>query len=253
MDNQLPLRLTAKEVYDRLLNVDKIKTVEGQIRFYLGDVNIIVKQKDVVGNIIQEWLEGWLKKNNIAFDCNPNTQMPPDIFLNPDNHTVDLLEVKAFNYSASPGFDIADFKAYAREIVENPFMLHTKYIIFGYSMNADGIVSIRDLWLKNVWEICRSMDGWPLNVQYKNKVIHKIRPAKWFGNRSRFPMFASLEHYLSAIEEILFSYADTHDLSKGWRKKVSEAYKSFYGIDITIPRWEDLVSTYQPPIKRKKK
>ena len=81
MDNQQPIKLTAEQVYDRLLNVDKIKTVEGQIRFYLGDVNIIVKQKDVVGNIIQEWLEGWLKKNNIAFDCNTNTQMPPDIFL----------------------------------------------------------------------------------------------------------------------------------------------------------------------------
>lgn len=247
------IRLTAEQVYDRLLNVDKIKTVEGQIRFYLGDVSIIVRQKDVVGNIIQEWLEGWLRKNNIAFAPNINTQMPPDIFLNPDNHTEDLLEVKAFNYSASPGFDIADFKAYAREILENPYMLHTKYIIFGYSMNDEGIVTIRDLWLKNVWEICRSMDGWPLNVQYKNKVIHKIRPAKWYGNRSRFPMFASLEHYLSALEETLFSYPDTHELSKGWRKRVMDAYKSFYGKDIVIPRWEDLVNIYQPPIIPKKK
>lgn len=252
MDKQPPIKLTAEEVYNRLLNVDQIKTVEGQIRFYLGDVSIIVKQKDVVGNIIQEWLEGWLKKNNIAFDCNPNTQMPPDIFLDPENHLEGLLEVKAFNYTASPGFDIADFKAYAREILEHPNMLHTKYIIFGYSMNADGIVTIRDLWLKNVWEICRSMDGWPLNVQYKNRVIHKIRPAKWYGKRSRFPMFASLEHYLSAIEETLFSYPDTHELSKGWRKKVSDAYKTFYGKDITIPRWEDLAITYQPPAPPKK-
>ena len=53
-----PIILTAEEVFDRLLNVDRIKTAEGQIRFYLGDVDIIVKQKDVVGNIIQEWLEG---------------------------------------------------------------------------------------------------------------------------------------------------------------------------------------------------
>lgn len=245
------IKLTAEQVYERLLNVDKIKTVEGQIRFYLGNVSIIVRQKDVVGNIIQEWLEGWLSKNHIAFAPNTNTQMPPDIFLNPDNHTEDLLEVKAFNYSASPGFDIADFKAYAKEILENPYMLHTKYIIFGYSMNDEGIVTIRDLWLKNVWEICRSMDGWALNVQYKNKVIHKIRPAKWFGNRSRFPMFASLEHYLSAIEETLFSYPDTHELSKGWRKKVMDSYKAFYGENITIPRWEDLVDIYQPPVRRK--
>lgn len=50
------MRLTAQEIYDKLLNEDKIKTVKGQIRFHLGDVSIIVKKKDVVGNILQEWL-----------------------------------------------------------------------------------------------------------------------------------------------------------------------------------------------------
>lgn len=243
------VKLNSEQVFERLLNVDKIKTVEGQIRFFLGDVDIIVKQKDVVGNIIQEWLVGWLKKNNVAFDTNPNTQMPPDIFLNPDDHTVDLLEVKAFNYSASPGFDIADFKTYAREILEKPYMLHAKYLIFGYSMSDDGIVTIKEIWLKNVWEICRAMDGWPLNVQYKGKVIQKIRPAKWYGKPSRFPIFQSMEHFLSAIEETLFGYHDTHALSVGWRRNAVEAYKKFYGQTISIPRWEELDETYRPPMK----
>lgn len=53
---------TSEQVYNRLLNVDSITSVEGKIRFFLGNVDIVVKQKDVVGNIIQEWLEGWLKK-----------------------------------------------------------------------------------------------------------------------------------------------------------------------------------------------
>lgn len=244
------MKLSAEEIYDRLLNVDDIKSAEGQIRFYLGDVDITVRQKDVVGNIIQEWLEGWLKKNKIAFSSNPNSQMPPDIFLDPDDHTKDLLEVKAFNYSASPGFDIADFKAYAREILSSPYMLHTKYLIFGYSMSNEGLVTIKDLWLKNVWEICRSMEGWPLNVQYKNKVINKIRPAKWYGGKSKFPMFKSLEHYLSAIEETLFGYHDTHELSVGWRKKMTTAYNEFYGKTLTIPRWEDIDEFYRPSIAK---
>lgn len=119
-------KLTAEQVYDRLLNVDKILTVKGQIRFYLGDVDIIVKQKDVVGNIMQEWLEGWLKANEIVFAPNPNTQMPPDVFLDPENKETNLLEVKAFNYQATPGFDIADFRAYQNEIVAKPYMLHVK-------------------------------------------------------------------------------------------------------------------------------
>lgn len=123
------IKQTAEEIYSRLVNDDKIQREKGQIRFYLGNVDIIVRQKDVVGNIIQEWLEGWLEKKGIAFSNNPNTQMPPDLFLNPDDKTTGLLEVKAFNYEAAPGFDIADFKSYQGEIIEKPYMLHTKYLI----------------------------------------------------------------------------------------------------------------------------
>ena len=46
------MKLTAQEIYDKLINEEQIKTVKGQIRFHLGDVSIIVKKKDVVGNIV---------------------------------------------------------------------------------------------------------------------------------------------------------------------------------------------------------
>lgn len=51
-------KLTPEEVYHRLLDDYDIKSIDGKIQFMLGDVDIIVKQKDVVGNIVQEWLEG---------------------------------------------------------------------------------------------------------------------------------------------------------------------------------------------------
>ena len=85
------MKLTADQVYQKLLEDFKIYEVQGQIKFYLGDVDIIVKARDVVGNIMQEWLEGWLKKNDIEYSPNDNTQMPPDVFLNPDDKTKDLL------------------------------------------------------------------------------------------------------------------------------------------------------------------
>ena len=47
------MKLTAKEVYEKLLNDDKILTQQGRITFKFSNVDIIVKQKDVVGNIIQ--------------------------------------------------------------------------------------------------------------------------------------------------------------------------------------------------------
>lgn len=74
------IKLTAQQIFDKLLDEEKILSANGQIRFFLGDVDIIVKQKDVVGNIIQEWLGGWLRKREIEFDVSTNTQMPPDFF-----------------------------------------------------------------------------------------------------------------------------------------------------------------------------
>lgn len=52
------IKLTAQQIFDKLLDEEKILSANGQIRFFLGDVDIIVKQKDIVGNIIQEWLGG---------------------------------------------------------------------------------------------------------------------------------------------------------------------------------------------------
>lgn len=139
------MRLTAQQVYDKLIHEDRILDLQGRIRFFFGDVDIIVKQKDVVGNIIQEWLQGWFDKRGIEYAPSENTQMPPDFFLNPDDRTTGLLEVKAFNRSASPGFDIADFRMYEEEIINKPYMLDVDYLIFGYDMSDDGIVTVKDL------------------------------------------------------------------------------------------------------------
>ena len=109
------MKLTAKEVYDKLINDDKVLTQQGRITFKFSNVDIIVKQRDVVGNIMQEWLEGWLRHNGIEYAPNDNTQMPPDVFLDPEDKKHNLMEVKAFNYAANPGFDIADFRMYERE------------------------------------------------------------------------------------------------------------------------------------------
>ena len=140
------MRLTVEEIYNKLVNDDKILTKKGRITFNLGDIDIIVKQRDVVGNIMQEWVEGWLKKNGIDYALNDNTQMPPDFYLNPDNKKEGLMEIKAFNYRRGPGFDIADFRMYEQEIAIKPWMLDVTYLIFGYDMSEDGTVTIKKIW-----------------------------------------------------------------------------------------------------------
>lgn len=239
------MRLTAREVYDKLVMEDQILTLQGQIRFNLGDVSIIVKQKDVVGNVMQEWLQGWLDSKNIEYAPNENTQMPPDFFLNPDDRTRNLLEVKAFNRNVSPGFDIADFRMYQKEIIDKPYMLDVEYLIFGYDMDENGIVVIRDIWLKKVWEITRRMEGWPLNLQIKEGHVHKIRPGVWYSDRSvDYPMFQSLEHFISAIEECVYQNPETRNVAANWKSRFIANYRNRYGIALSIPRWYEIEESY---------
>lgn len=40
------MRITAGEVYEKLVNDDKILELKGQLTFFLGDVSIVVKQTD---------------------------------------------------------------------------------------------------------------------------------------------------------------------------------------------------------------
>mgnify|MGYP002626128294 CR=1 FL=1 len=239
------MKLTAKDVYNRLLKDDKIYDTKGQIRFYLGNVDIVVKQRDVVGNIMQEWLEGWLKKNDIDYSPNPNSQMPPDFYLNPKNLKEDLLEVKAFNYEATPGFDIADFNAYQSELIEKPYMINSQYLIFGYIMQEDGYVVIKRMWLKHVWEICRPMANWPLNLQIKDKVVHKIRPAKWYSSgKTKFIPFECMEDFVAAIDETVYQNPKTHAEGGEWLSKFLRNYKKQYGMTLTVPRWNDIKGKY---------
>jgi len=246
------MKLTAKEVYEKLINDDKVLTQKGRITFKFSDVNIIVKQKDVVGNIMQEWLEGWLRHNDIEFAPNDNTQMPPDVFLSPQDKKHNLMEVKAFNYAANPGFDIADFRMYEREIKEKPWMLDVDYMIFGYEMSKDGVVTVKNLWLKKVWEICRPMLSgsgknkvvWPLNLQIKQGVVHKIRPAKWYAVSKSFKTFECVEDFLAAVEETVYKNRDTRDDGPGWIDVTLRNYKEFYGKNLQIPRWNDIEDKY---------
>lgn len=247
------MRLTAQEIVDRLLNVDNVLDLKGEIKFYLGDVDIIVKQKDVVGNIMQEWLQGWLDKNDIEYAPSENSQMPPDFYLNPDDKTKGLLEVKAFNRNGSPGFDIADFRMYAEEIQEKPYMLDVDYLIFGYDMNESGVVSIKNVWLKKVWQITRRMANYPINLQVKDGVIHKIRPGVWYSQKATdYAIFDCLEDFICAMEETTFKEPKLRDsIASTWLEKFQRNYKARYGHELNVPRWKDIKDKYDLASEKK--
>jgi NgoBV restriction endonuclease len=136
------MKITPEELYSKLVDEFKIFEKKGNIFFELGNIDIVVKRRDVVGNIIQEWLYEWLRRNDIEFEQD-DSQLPPDLFLDPENKTNNLVEVKAFNSDATPAFDISDPITFLTDITKRPYMLHTKYLIFAYKMDENtGVVTV---------------------------------------------------------------------------------------------------------------
>lgn len=234
--------MSAQQIYNKLVNEFDIMNATGFIAFTLKDVSIRVKQNDVVGNILEEWLYKWLQEN--GFDVVHNTaQNPPDFWLDRNDREKDLLEIKSF-YS-SPSFDIAAFMSYVNELKAKPYRLFSDYLIIKYDMNEEtGDVSIVNVWLKKVWEISAPSERWPIKTQYKNGQIVNIRPATWYSDRQRFPTFTCKEHFVSALEETIYAYPETHSVAATWKRDLCANYRRKYGTDLVIPRWNDIKGQY---------
>ena len=234
--------MTRTEQVFKALNDDfGFEGAQGSIKFNLKDYEITVEQNNVVGNILEEWLDKWMTSKGIIHIHNEK-QASPDFWLNPDNLESDWLEVKSF--TGSPNFDVAAFRSFINLIINKPWKLHSKHLLIKYK-SENGIVTIEKFWMKSLWEICSTSSVWPVKVQYKNKVIVNIRPSTWYSANSEFPSLACLADFLSALQEPLNRYHDTRStIAEHWGEKVCKAYKAHYGKTLKIPRWNDIKSKY---------
>lgn len=216
--------MLAKKLHKHLID-DGIINATGSIKFDLLGINTSVKTRGVVGDIIQEWLEGYIANKNIQYDLPSNTQAFPDFYLK-DNNSMELLEIKCFNHDASANFDISNFQAYCTSLLDNPNRLDSNYLIFSYQMNQQtGDITIKDVWLKKVWEICGRSEDWPIKLQVKKGVIYNIRPITWYSTRARYTPFNNKAELLEALDSTLKRYTTTHSM---WRDKWLETVKSKY-------------------------
>lgn len=125
-------------------------------------------------------------------------------------------------------------------------MLYCKYLVFGYDMSDDGYVTIKRLWLENLWGMCRSMEKWPLNLQIKDNVVHKIRPAVWFSSKAcKFKPFDCLEDFISAMQETVYQNPKTHNQAGTWLADLLQSYQKFFGKRLSIPRWSEIEGKYR--------
>lgn len=203
---------------------------EGEISLSLLNVKVDISDKSAIGNLLQEWLGQWMTINNIYHRSNENTQMPPDFYLSPNENT-DWLEIKTFDYSKSPNFDVANFDAYVRDIKNKPFRLDADYLIMGYSLN-NGIVKINDIWLKKVWEITCPSGEYALRTQVKQGKIYNIRPYNFKSNSDGFRPFANRLDFVNAIKNTLAKYRDNQTEADEWCQSVKTSYYEFTEKDL---------------------
>lgn len=204
----LSMKITPAQLYNKLTKEYKIIGETGGITFTVKDLSITIKTKDTVGNLLQEWLKAWLLQSDIDFEENTNSQTFPDFLLDTSDHKMGLLEVKSFDFDRGPGFDLANFDSYCNSLLSHAYRIDSDYLILAYQMN-DGIIRIKDVWLKKIWELACPSSTYPLKVQEKKSVIYNIRPSVWYAERSRFKPFESKEAFLKALNETRYQYPQT--------------------------------------------
>lgn len=69
----------------------------------------------------------------------------------------------------------------------------------------------------------------------------RVLNAKDFGVP---PMFTCLEDFISAVEETVYQNPKTHDSASTWKRKFLASYEKFYGVRLSIPRWDDIAEEY---------
>jgi type II restriction enzyme len=227
----LPIKITASELYNELVENFKIKEKIGSVEIKLGNITAKYNGKDAIGDLLQEWLGEWMKSKNFYFRTKVNTQEFPDFLLDTTDDK-GLLEIKTFNANATPAFDIANYNSYCKSLLKNPERLNADYLILSYKMENSEL-SVDNVWLKKVWEISGTSGANPINLQTKYKQPYNLRPVKWYSAKAKNKPFASKVEFLNAISETHLKYPGHSDsYSENWLELVEAKYLENTGIKL---------------------
>lgn len=230
-EEKLMKKITAQELFEQLKSA-RLYEHSGAIVFHLAGVSVKINTTDTVGITLQAWLKQYLLDNNIYFSEPHNTQEFPDFYLDDIAAEKHMLEVKAFNYFATPAFDIANFESYCSSVKIKPYRLDADYIVFGYEMSENGDITIKKLWLRKIWQIAGTSKQYPLKTQVKRGMIYNIRPNSNFKFDNDGP-FNSKDDFLKAIYLTLVSYKG-QAFADEWKTTLTENYENYYKIPLNI-------------------
>lgn len=96
------------------------------------------------------------------------------------------------------------------------------------------VITIKNVWLKKIWELACPSGTYPIKVQKKKSIIYNLRPSTWYSERTKFKPFASKEDFLAAINETRYQYPQTRHTNGHWLKNVIKNYQEHTGILLKV-------------------
>lgn len=195
---------------------------QGSIMIYIDAIPQISHSNDIVGNSLQEWLPAWFSDNGLELTPNQHTQAFPDFMAHFKDKDIPM-DIKCWNYEASPAFDIANFDSFYRTTYSDPEKITAKYLVIGYKPNKHGFI-IEYVDLKNIWELLGSTKSKPLNLQVKQGKPYAIRPINFRNKNNSFKNAQELLLAVKATREI-YPNTELQYTSTDWYKKVSNHLK----------------------------
>lgn len=219
--------VTAQDI-KTLLESQDIYSAVGNISINLNNTSVTIKQNDIIGNALQEWLGQVLSDNDIYFRPAVG-QTFPDFYLS-ENDTQGLCEMKSFY--KSPNFDVANFFGYVESLTQKPYRLDSDYLIFEYNSDENGHIKIKNIWCKKVWEITGPANEYALKCQRKNGQLVNIRPISFNSTRSKLQPFNSKEELLVALYKTHLSTTNQTRVSREWLNRVVSGYNDYCGVDL---------------------
>ncbi|MDA1904029.1 NgoBV family restriction endonuclease [Bacillus cereus group sp. BcHK20] len=218
---------TLEDLY--MLALQDIKGSKGTITITIDGIPKISKSNDIIGNCVQEWIPQWLEDKGINLESNEHTQEFPDFTANIGGKKYDM-EVKCWNYTNNPGFDLANFDGFYRQIFNDPRKLNARYLVFGYRPTLHGF-EIVDIYLKNIWELTSLTKKYPVGLQIKQGKPYALRPYA-FHKRPN-DCFSSRREFVEAIQKarIMFPIEGMIDPNE-WLMRVAVLFRELTGEDL---------------------
>lgn len=220
-----------EELYE--ITRDELENKYGSIFVNFNNRNVRYTGNDVVGNCLQEWLPNWFEYMGVDIIPNESTQEFPD-FVARFTNTHNDVEIKCWNASGSPAFDLANFNSYVRTLYIDPRKLNADYFILGYRPTdpdvdfAEGF-QVTNVYLKKIWEMTgpTRISNKPISIQVKYNRPYAIRPTSFHRNTTT--VFNSRLDFVIAIKESLDLFPQDEFTSDEWFNHVKETYESMCG------------------------